>query len=316
RAKVDVLVSGIQSEIELPFPIKYRLKGISFVFGKNGGINYFKTLKINNIFRIIKEIKNCNVHEYDLIINDFEPISAWACFFKNSINCVSLSHQSALLSSKVPKPKKNSLLGKFILKYYAPANIKYGFHFKTFDKNIFSPIIRDEIRKQFIREKKYYVIYLPSYSDEKIISVLKHLSSKIKWRIFSKHSKIPYRYGNIKVKPIGSSSFEKSMAYAKGIICGAGFETPSEALYLEKKLLVIPMKGQYEQACNAESLKQLGVDVLPEFKGKYLKELKNWLFNDKLIDISFPDQTQKIVDEIITNHIIVTRLYDEVIEQI
>ena len=46
------------------------------------------------------------------------------------------------------------------------------------------------------------------------------------------------------------------------MLCGAGFELPAEALFLNKKLMVIPMMGQYEQLCNGESLKKIGVVIL------------------------------------------------------
>jgi hypothetical protein len=52
--------------------------------------------------RFYKEIKTLPVKKYDLVINDFEPISAWACKLRG-VNCISLSHQSALLSKKVPQ---------------------------------------------------------------------------------------------------------------------------------------------------------------------------------------------------------------------
>jgi len=45
---------------------------------------------------------------------------------------------------------------------------------------------------------------------------------------------------------------------ATGVFCGAGFETPAEAMFLKKKLMVIPMKGQYEQQCNAAALEEIG----------------------------------------------------------
>ena len=45
RVEVDVLISGNQFEVECPFPVKYRVNGIVFVFGKKGGIDYLKTLK-------------------------------------------------------------------------------------------------------------------------------------------------------------------------------------------------------------------------------------------------------------------------------
>ncbi|MFD2147446.1 hypothetical protein [Mucilaginibacter antarcticus] len=33
---VDVLVSGMQGDLNLPFPIKYKLHGFGFIFGKSG----------------------------------------------------------------------------------------------------------------------------------------------------------------------------------------------------------------------------------------------------------------------------------------
>jgi hypothetical protein len=44
HGQVDILVSGIQSDLDLPFPITYRYRGLSFIFGKSGGVNLWKTL--------------------------------------------------------------------------------------------------------------------------------------------------------------------------------------------------------------------------------------------------------------------------------
>lgn len=41
-----------------------------------------------------------------------------------------------------------------------------------------------------------------------------------------------------------------------------GFETPAEAMYLNKKLLSIPILNHFEQECNAEAMKKLGIKVL------------------------------------------------------
>jgi predicted glycosyltransferase len=43
--EVDLLISGTQADVELPYPVKYRFKGLSFVFGKNGGINLSETYR-------------------------------------------------------------------------------------------------------------------------------------------------------------------------------------------------------------------------------------------------------------------------------
>ena len=61
-------------------------------------------------------------------------------------HCIGLSHQAAVLNKKSPQPAERDIVGKSILKNYAPVTDKYGFHFKAYDKKIFTPVIRDEIR--------------------------------------------------------------------------------------------------------------------------------------------------------------------------
>src|SRR5690606_34948886 len=81
HGEVDVLVSGIQGDLSLPFDIGYKLRGLSFIFGKRGGVNLWKTFQKTNVRKLVKEINSLPVDKYDLIINDFEPVSAWACYF-------------------------------------------------------------------------------------------------------------------------------------------------------------------------------------------------------------------------------------------
>ena len=85
-------------------------------------------------------------------------------------------------------------------------------------------------------------------------------------------------------------------------MCGAGFETPAEALYLKKKLLVIPMKGQYEQQCNAAALKKIGVPVIKSLKQKHIATIQAWLDSDQFILVDYPDETEKIIDMVLKKH--------------
>lgn len=301
RVNVDVMISGVQADLDLPFPIKYRYKGLSFIFGKGGGVDLIETFKQNKTRRVIREIRECPVQDYDLVINDFEPISAWACKFKG-VRCISLSHQSALRSKRVPKPNHFDWVGSFILKNYAPCHDYFSFHFEKYDDRIFTPIIRSDIRNQEISDQGHYTVYLPAYGDKKLIKIL----SKVKnaqWQVFSKHSRSAYQKGNVSIQPINGESFSQSMASSAGVLCGAGFETPAEALYLMKKLMVIPMKRQYEQHFNAESLKSLGVPVIKKLGKKHLKSVQSWVDNGKMLRVHFPDQTQVIVDQLLEKYV-------------
>lgn len=298
--EVDILISGSQADVDLPFEIKYRFRGLGFIFGKKGGIDLFETFRKNSINVLFKEINHLPVQDYDLVINDFEPVSAWACFQKNKA-CISLSHQSAVLNKNAPQAKKIDPVGKAILKKYAPVTAEYGFHFKSYSHNIFTPVIRSQIREHIVSDKGHYTVYLPSYDDKRILKVLKECKDT-KWHVFSKHNKNVIKEKNIQIQPINNEAFISSMASATGVLCGAGFETPAEALFMKKKVLVIPMKGQYEQQCNAAALKDLGVPVIKSLKRKHLPVIKAWLNDDEIIPVDYPDMTEEIINKILQEH--------------
>jgi uncharacterized protein (TIGR00661 family) len=294
KGKIDILVSGTQSDIDLPYAVKYKLKGLSFVFGKNGGVDLVETYKKSNIKQLYQEIKELPIEKYDVVLNDFEPVSAWACKAKNK-TCIGLSHQAAVMNKKSPKPSHIDIIGETILKNYAPVTKSYGFHFKAYDENIFTPIIRKEIRKGLVAKNDHYTVYLPSYSIENIVKVLSQIPS-INWHVYSKHTLQEYTIGNVVVKKAGNDDFIKSFLSCQGVLCGAGFETPAEALYLNKKLMVIPMKAQYEQHCNAAALEEMGVPIIPSLKSKYVSILKTWVENDQSIIVDYRDETESLLD--------------------
>lgn len=296
KGELDILISGTEADVELGYPVKYIFKGLSFVFGKKGGIDLVSTYKKAKLKRFYDEIKSLPVNNYDLVISDFEPVSSWACRQQHK-PCLALSHQSAVINKKSPHPKTFDPLGRLILKNYAPAAVQYGFHFKRYDKKIFTPVIRRGIRDAVITNDGHYIVYLPAYSDKKIIKVLSEIKD-VEWHVFSKRSKKTYWQKNIVVFPICNHSFVKSMVSSAGVLCGAGFETPAEALFLKKKLMVIPMKGQYEQQCNAAALKKMEVPVLKKLKLSRIKKIKNWLENGGIISVNFPDITEQIVNGI------------------
>ncbi|SHJ72586.1 conserved hypothetical protein [Maribacter aquivivus] len=300
---LDILVSGIQADIKLPYPIKYQLKGLSFIFGKKGGIDVWKTYYRANSLRLQKEIKSIPVEEYDLIINDFEPVTAWACKLKNK-PCYSFSHQAAVLSNLAPKPKKKDRMGNWILNNYAPTSHQFGLHFKPYEANIYTPIIRNDVRSAAVSNGEHYTVYLPSYSDEKLLRFLSKMKNT-KWEVFSKHNNYEYFSNNIHIKPITNEAFVKSMASSKGVFCGAGFETPAESLFMQKKLLVIPMKGQYEQQCNAAALSEMGVPVIKSLKKKHLAKLKDWLNTDTVVPVDYPDTTDQIVSKLLEESLVI-----------
>jgi len=295
--QLDIMVSGTEADVELPYPVKYSSKGVSFHYNRHGGIHYLKTLWHNNPYRIFKEIDDFPVELYDLVVNDFEPITAWACRKKN-VRCVALSHQSAFLSPLTPRPDQPSKLGEFILQKYAPVEHAIGFHFESYDGFIHTPVIRKAIREAEVEDDGHYVVYLPAMSEELLINYLRQLPP-VEWHVFSRYTRFSYRNNNILIQPVENDTFIKSFTSCTGILTSAGFETPAEALYMGKKLFVSPIIGQYEQECNAVALRELGIPVAKRINETAIDALQTWIYSDKVVQIPFPDETQAIVSELI-----------------
>ena len=164
------------------------------------------------------------------------------------------------------------------------------------------PVIRGEIRNRKPEKQSHYTVYLPAYSDKRIIRILSSLKN-IEWQVFSKHSRKTYREGNVFIRPIENDAFIESMVSCTGILCGAGFETPAEALFLQKKLLVIPMKGQYEQQCNAAALALMNVPVLKSLKEKHLDKIRSWTRDVQSIPVLYPDKTEDILNLVLRENV-------------
>ena len=107
---------------------------------------------------------------------------------------------------------------------------------------------------------------------------------------------------NISIQPINNKKFIRSLATSSGVLCGAGFETPAEALFLKKKLLVIPMKKQYEQFLNAAALNDIGVPVIKNLKPKNDSIIQSWIEHKQNIDVHYENNIQEIIDRILENH--------------
>ena len=201
-----------------------------------------------------------------------------------------------MVSKHVSQPLKRSIVGRLILKYYAPATNGIGFHFNAYDGDIYKPIIRKEIRELKIEKEteKLYSVYLPSYSAENLVKVFQRFED-FTFVVFSKDAKEARVEGNVFVEPIENKRFIATLKACEGVLTGAGFETPAEVLYLNKKLLVIPIAKQYEQLMNAKALEELGVAVLYDLEEASILQIGKWLKAQNRIQVDFPDETEDII---------------------
>ncbi|MBP3192330.1 glycosyltransferase family protein [Natronogracilivirga saccharolytica] len=310
HAEVDILISGHSYDCIPGEQPDYNLKGLSYAFGKNGGIDFLKSIYRLRPLRFLQDIHSLDTQKYDLVISDFEPISAWSAR-RAGIPSVGLSHQASFLSDLTPRPKKRSIAGEAIFSWYAPCDYPAGFHYLSYEDFIYPPVIREEIRnlrlnlhsvpQKKLYEREHATVYLPAYHESVLMKYLKNITD-IDWHVFSKTADQPGTYGHIHVYPVSEDGYLNSLSSASYVLCGAGFEAPSEAIYLGIPLLVIPMRGQYEQWCNAAALQKMGVPVIEYIGDRFCRQLSNWLSTALSLRIRFPDLTGEIAENVLDRY--------------
>jgi len=88
------------------------------------------------------------------------------------------------------------------------------------------------------------------------------------------------------------------------VIASAGFSLISECMYLKKKMLLLPLAGQYEQIINAHYIQKLGLGISAEkldeeILARFLDELDKPMPSDERIVWPGNDEFFKILHEVL-----------------
>ena len=288
---VDIITSGTNSQLKLPFEIKKQFQGLSFFYNKKGGIHWIKTLLSLKLKQFLSDLKY-DVSSYDLIISDFEPVSAWSARRSNK-KSLGIGNQYSFRSKKTPRPFFKDIFSEIFIKFFAPCKEHIGINYKKYDEFITLPIISDDFINKKVTDKRFYLVYLPSMSS-KFISEQINTYCVGNWKVYSPDVLKDSTDGIVKLKKLDKEKFSKDLLNCSGVITASGFSTTSEALVLGKKLWSIPIKGQYEQLCNAKALNKMGVftDDLND------DNIFEWIYNYKSIEYDWNDPIKDIVKKI------------------
>jgi uncharacterized protein (TIGR00661 family) len=269
---VDVITSGGNSSLKLPIEVIKSFQGFSMYFNKSGEINWLKTTKSSNLFKIIKDA-NFDCSNYDLVISDFEPISAYSAK-KYGVKSIGISNQASLMNQK----KIKFFLSIQFIKHFAPCDTYIPLEYI----GDYQPIISEDLLNSEVSDKDFYLVYLSAYSIEHITNELKNSDKRFK--VYGSEISKDDIIKNIEFKKPNRESFKSDLLNCSGVITASGFSTTSEALVLGKKLWSIPVKGQFEQIENAKVLKDMGVctneltsENLNIWLNKYQKIEYNWI---------------------------------------
>lgn len=286
-AQIDFVFSGRAPKQYFAldeFPQRNFLHGLKLAV-HHGKVNMLQTWQQNNIKVIFDEINRIDTRAYDLVISDFEPITAWAAKLQLQ-HCLALGHQYAF-AYNIPKACE-SILSRKLIKTIAPSSLSIGLHWYHFHQPILPPIIQHN--SQLARSLNYYLVYLPFEDRQDIIDLLEPFENE-SFICFGPYPAVE-KVNNVIFRPTCAHDFHPTLCGAKGVICNAGFELISEALQLGIKILAKPLLGQMEQISNARALVELGLGLSMNQLNPH--QLDYWLLNFQPRQIKYPNVAQAI----------------------
>jgi uncharacterized protein (TIGR00661 family) len=260
-------------------------KGLTFSIDK-GQVNLVDTAIDASLIKFKREINELDLSPYDLVITDFEPVTAWAAKKQKKVT-LGIGHQYAF-KYKIPRQGKY-LIAEQIMKYFAPANKSVGLHWHHFDQPIFPPIIETTKSTQQVKNK--ILVYLPFEDQQDVIDLFSPFTD-FTFHVYSPEP-VQSKLNHIFCYPLSVVGFQQNLSDCEGIISNSGFELASESLQLGKKILAKPIHGQMEQLANGAALLQLGYGHVMDYLDRDI--IERWLHDTNVVHISYPNTAEIVV---------------------
>ena len=119
-------------------------------------------------------------------------------------------------------------------------------------------ILRPEILAAKPEPGEHLLVYQTSTTNTELLAALKQ--SGIPCRVYGvrRGIKSDEVAQNLTFRPFSEAGFIDDLRRARAVVAGGGYTLMSEAVYLRKPLLSLPVQGQFEQTLNALYLEKLG----------------------------------------------------------
>lgn len=296
--QVDYLLSGRARQDIFgaePFGDFAHRRGLTFDVRK-GRVRYLATARKLPLARAVADIRGLDLSGYDLVISDFEPITAWAARLRGTPS-LGISHQLAFRYD-IPTDGANPL-ARSVLRAFAPVRHRLGLHWDSFGHPIIPPLIDlDGEAPDDAVDDRCIVVYLPFECGDDILELLAPFDD-YRFLVYMGVDPSASR-GHVSFRRFDKTRFQHDLHRCAGVICNAGFELPSECIHLGKRLLVKPVYGQMEQMSNVRALLQLGY-------GHRLDRLDaevvgQWLCSDKPPPRPFGEVARGIASWVVDGH--------------
>ena len=275
--------------------LKDRLPRVDEIMGpsfamKDGEIRRWATVR-QNLTLGPKELPDTVRHwlstvdewQPEVVITDFEPLAGvYARLSKTPLICVDnihmidrCKHDKEIIGAEhgdfaIARAVTRGMVptaGDYLVLTFFDAPILRG------QTTLISPIVRPEIEAAGAEDGDHLVVY--SSGDPQLLEALQ--SSGIRCLVYGMRGgpEEDTVDGNLEFRPRSNEGFVHDLRTARAVVAGGGFSLLSEAVYLGKPTLAVPLHGQFEQLMNARYLERerfgmCATEVTPELLSKFL----------------------------------------------
>ena len=217
----------------------------------------------------------------DVVITDFEPLCAayarWSRTPLVAVDNINMIDRCRHDREIVGPQRDDYRLARTIVRAMVPNAGEYLV--TTFFRpplarrrtTLIPPIVRPEIARATCEQGDHLVVY--SNGAKRQIEALK--ATGVPCLVYGMRGgpDEPVKDGNLELRPPSNEGFVEALRTCRGVVAGGGFSLMSEAVYLGKPLLAIPLRGQFEQLMNARYLHRTGYGMYVERTSKAALQL-------------------------------------------
>ncbi len=209
----------------------------------------------------------CEPFGPDLVVTDFEPFSAWWAR-RHRVPFISIDNEHLLILCRLDQQLRD-IWGRFsagvvVRCHYFGARAYVITNFfqapaRSPKAVLAPPVVRPAIARLEPCDAGHIVIYATTGTHEDRWREVLGRFAPQKFYLYGFNKNAEWK--NCVFKEASTEGFATDLASARGVIASAGYSLISECMYLRKKMLLLPLVGQYEQLMNARYVEKLGLGV-------------------------------------------------------
>ena len=254
----------------------------NFVTDRNSkSVSVTKTLFIN-LWRLPIYLKSVSAidrimssEKPAVVVNFYDFLGGLYFLLKRSdITHMALAHQFLLNHSQFEFPKGrvydriSLLMGNRLAGYRAKKKLCLSFQAMDDEPDkrltVVPPLLREEIKNQPISKDDFFLVYMVNHGYSEQVRTFHKNHPEIPIHCFWDKKDAPKELKegeNLTFHQLDDKKFIQYMSSCRGYLTTAGFESVCEAMYLGKPVLMVPVKGHYEQSCNALDARKAGAGI-------------------------------------------------------